>query len=99
MLTLLFLVVFLMIVMSMVTRGMRRGMERRRMEQEEMLRRMEQEGGGPSPFAGSPFGPLFESLLFGTGAQSYEYDPRTGEWVETTDRRPDPEPEPKAERE
>ena len=91
MLTLLFLVVFLLVVSSLVSRAMRRGVERRRREQQELLRRMEEDGAA-SPFAGSPLGPLFESLLFGTGAQSYEYDPRTGEWVEITDRAPAPEP-------
>jgi transitional endoplasmic reticulum ATPase len=90
-LTLLFLVVFLLVVSSLVSRAMRRGVERRRREQQELLRRMEEDGAA-SPFAGSPLGPLFESLLFGTGAQSYEYDPRTGEWVEITDRAPAPEP-------
>jgi transitional endoplasmic reticulum ATPase len=90
-LTLLFLVVFLLVVSSLVSRAMRRGVERRRREQQELLRRMEEDGAA-SPFAGSPLGPLFESLLFGTGAQSYEYDPRTGEWVEITDRAPGPEP-------
>jgi transitional endoplasmic reticulum ATPase len=90
-LTLLFLVVFLLVVSSLVSRAMRRGVERRRREQQELLRRMEEDGAA-SPFAGSPLGPLFESLLFGTGAQSYEYDPRTGAWVEITDRAPGPEP-------
>jgi transitional endoplasmic reticulum ATPase len=90
-LTLLFLVVFLLVVSSLVSRAMRRGVERRRREQQELLRRMEEDGAA-SPFAGSPLGPLFESLLFGTGAQSYEYYPRTGAWVEITDRAPGPEP-------
>jgi transitional endoplasmic reticulum ATPase len=96
MLTLLFLLVMLLVVMSLVSRGVRRAAESRRRRHEELLQEMEEQGGG-SPSAGSPFGPLFESLLFGTGTSSFEYDARTGEWVEITDRRPEPNPVEQAE--
>jgi transitional endoplasmic reticulum ATPase len=101
MLSLLVLFFVVVIVMTLISRGLRRAAERRQREQEEMLRRMQEEG-VESPFAGTPFGPLFDSIFFGTGAHSYEYDPRTGEWVDVTNRRlpgeppAEPQPEPAA---
>jgi transitional endoplasmic reticulum ATPase len=46
---------------------------------------------GPLPL--SPLDLLFGGML-GGGVRSYELDPETGEWVETTDRAPEPEAEP-----
>ena len=94
MLTLLLLALFMLIMLSVLTRAARRRAVAQRRRQEEELRRMA-EGGEPSPEGAFPFGPLFESLLLGTGARSYAYDERTGEWVEVTDEVPEPAPEPR----
>src|SRR4051794_27111591 len=83
----------MLLFFSMATRAARR--RRRRMEEEAMRRAaLERQGNGGSPFAGSPFGTIFDSLLFGPGgwSRSLELDPETGEWVDVTDR---PEPAPK----
>src|SRR5215218_8430790 len=68
--------------------------------EEEARLRAEQEM--PSPFAGLPFGNLFEQMMLGGGGwtRSIEFDPATGEWIDTSDARPEPprEPEPAAER-
>ena len=96
MLTLLLLALFMLIMLSVLTRAARRRAVAQRRRQEEELRRMA-EGGEPSPEGAFPFGPLFESLLLGTGARSYAYDERTGEWVEVTDEVPEPAPEPRGE--
>jgi transitional endoplasmic reticulum ATPase len=74
----------LMLALS-VTRSARR--QRERMQAEESRRReIERRGGDPdsSPFAGMPFGGLFDALLSGPGtwSRSLEYDPETGRWVD-----------------
>jgi transitional endoplasmic reticulum ATPase len=76
---------------------------RRERKQLEARRRREAElasgGGGPpsgfSPFAGMPFGGLFDQLLSGPGSWSraLEYDPETGRWVDVTERPPSQEGE------
>ena len=50
---------------------------------------MEAHGGpGFSPFAGMPFGGIFDQLLNGPGgwSRALEYDPETGRWVDVTER-------------
>jgi hypothetical protein len=61
-------------------------------EEEEARRRAEEEM--PSPFSMLPFGSLLEQMMLGGGgwARSYELDPRTGEWVDVSDRVPEPPP-------
>jgi transitional endoplasmic reticulum ATPase len=61
---------------------------------------MERSGGGSetvafSPFAGLPFGGLFDHLLNapGTWSRALEFDQETGEWVDVTERTPADEPE------
>jgi transitional endoplasmic reticulum ATPase len=72
--------------------------ERRQRELEEAMRRDRGGGDRPaSPFGGFPFGDLFEQLMSGQGgfsSRSMAYDPQTGEWVDLTDREPEPGPEP-----
>jgi transitional endoplasmic reticulum ATPase len=103
MLTLLLIFLFFMFMSSVMASSARRRARRRQREYEEMQRRaQQQQGGGPvSPFAGLPFGSLFEQML-GPQAQwgrSMAYDEATGQWVETTDEpvaeaAPEPQPEP-----
>jgi transitional endoplasmic reticulum ATPase len=85
------------LVVLAITGGMGRA-RRRRIEEEREAERIALEqamrddpGGGPgaggmSPFAGMPFGSLFEQLMSGKGgfARSMSYDPRTGEWIDET---------------
>jgi len=64
--------------------------ERARQEQE---RAWEQGGDDPfsaSPFAGTPFGAIFDGLFSGAAmrSRSLAYDPETGEWVDITDEFP-----------
>src|SRR5881296_1103666 len=66
--------------------------EQRRIEE---ARRRQREGGAGedelvSPFAMLPFGGLLEDLMGGAGARSYRIDPRTGEWVDVSQERPEP---------
>jgi transitional endoplasmic reticulum ATPase len=79
-----------------VSRSARRGREaaEARRRQEEAMR----QGGGENPFAGSPFGSIFDQLFSGTGmrSRSLAYDPQTGRWVDITDEFPEGE-EPQAE--
>jgi len=90
-------VILLLLALS-VTRA-----ARRQREQLEEQRRREAElagaGDGPqdpgfSPFAGMPFGGLFDQLLRspGTWSRALEYDPETGRWVDVTERAPAEEP-------
>ena len=92
--------VFMIVVSSAAARASRRRQEaleeaQRRAEEE---RRRRAEAGEPvepaNPFAGMPFGDLFDSLLSGMGARSYRYDERTGQWVEITDEEPEAIAEP-----
>src|SRR5829696_7165785 len=89
-----------MAVMSSASARRRRRLEEERRRREAELLR---EGGSPSsPFGGSPFGMLFDSLFSGAGGWSrgYTLDPETGRWVEVTgydraeeqERAPEPEP-------
>jgi transitional endoplasmic reticulum ATPase len=70
--------------------------EQRRLEEAERRRRA---GGGAgdeelvSPFAMLPFGSLLEDLMGSAGARSYRLDPRTGEWVDVSQERPEPPPQ------
>ncbi|WP_205698582.1 AAA family ATPase [Conexibacter sp. SYSU D00693] len=84
MLSLLVLLFFLLMLMSMVRAISRIG--RRRRELEEARRaayeREQLGGGGGSPFAGMPFGGLFDAMLGGGWTRTLEYDERTGQWVE-----------------
>jgi transitional endoplasmic reticulum ATPase len=87
----LLLVFVLMIVGSVIgsirrARGMREEADRRR---QEAMRRAEVGEPPESPFEGSPFGPLFETLFSGVGMRSYRYDPQTGEWIDMTDVQPE----------
>ena len=85
-----------------VARSGRRSREaaERRQQEEERLR---EQGGGESPFGGSPFamtpfGGIFDQIFSGTGmrSRSLAYDPETGQWVDITDEYPEGE-EPRAE--
>src|SRR5688572_14877227 len=81
--------VLLLVLAFSVTRSARR--QRARMEEAERRRReLAERGGDPgfSPFAGMPFGGLFDALLSGGGgwSRSLEYDPETGRWVDVSDR-------------
>ena len=78
---------------------------RRQREQLEESRRREAEAAasadtrgdpGFSPFAGMPFGGLFDQLLNGPGgwSRALEYDPESGRWVDVTDRPADGRQEP-----
>jgi transitional endoplasmic reticulum ATPase len=98
--------VLLMLAMSVRSSNRRR---RRLLEEQERRRRQAElahrsRGGEPpaSPFAGMPFGSLFEQLLMGPGVRSLEYDERTGSWVDVSDRDPgaatQAEPDPRRQR-
>jgi len=97
-LTLMFLFLMLLFFVSIVSALGRAS--RRRRELRELARRQaqgrERQGLGPSPFAGMPFGSLFEAMMGSGGpwTRSLEYDPRSGEWVDVSDVAPEPEPEP-----
>jgi transitional endoplasmic reticulum ATPase len=103
MLTLLIIFLFFMFVTSLMAQSARRRARRRR-EMEEMQRRMaEQSAGGQgtgSPFAGMPFGSLFEAMLGpatqGQWGRSMAYDEATGQWVDVTDEPVASEPPPEA---
>ncbi|MFN2469579.1 MAG: AAA family ATPase [Gaiellaceae bacterium] len=89
MLTLLILLLVFALFVSLATRAARRRAREAQLAQEEALRRAESGEGPASPFAGSPFGPLFDAMFSGGGfARSYEVDPVTGEWIEITNREP-----------
>ena len=93
MLTLLIMLLLFALFVSVVTRAARRRAREAQLAREEALRRAESGEDPVSPFAGSPFGPLFDVMLSGGGfARSYEVDPVTGEWVEVTNREPAEEP-------
>src|SRR3954468_22645974 len=99
-LPLILLVVFFFILASV---GRRASLARQRAFEDEQrrieeARRRQREGGGGedelvSPFAMLPFGSLLEDLMGGAGARSYRIDPRTGEWVDVSQERPEPPPE------
>ena len=60
--------------------------------EEEARIRAEEEQMALSPFAGLPFGSLLERMMLGGGGwtRSLELDPRTGEWIDVSDARPEP---------
>jgi transitional endoplasmic reticulum ATPase len=92
---------FLMMLMVSLAGAAARRARRREAERQraEMERRAREGGSVPeSPFAGMPFGGLFDMLMSGGGgwSQSYEYDPETGRWIDVSERRPEPAPEPAA---
>src|SRR4051794_5491999 len=99
-LPLILLVVFFFILASV---GRRASLARQRAFEEEQrrveeARRRQREGGAGedelvSPFAMLPFGGLLEDMMGGAGARSYRIDPRTGEWVDVSQQRPEPPPE------
>ena len=80
---LLMLILFGLLMMS----AARRAARRRRDHEEEYARQSDPgDGEGPEVRVGSPL-----DLLFGgSGWSSYEYDPQTGDWVEVSDREPEP---------
>ena len=98
MLTLAILVLMMLALVAMASgaarRARRREEERRRAEMERQAR----EGttnGAPSPFAGMPFGGLFDVLSGGGGwSRSYEYDAETGRWIDVSDLYPEPTDQP-----
>ena len=97
MLTLLIFFVVLVLVMSAFGR-MARASRRRAYEEEQRRVEESRRNGGEeqvSPFAGMPFGGLFEEMLRGMETRSYRIDPETGEWVDMSAEQP-AEPEPKA---
>jgi transitional endoplasmic reticulum ATPase len=79
---------FLAFSVSRSARRSREAAEVRKRQQEAMP-----SGGGGSPFAGSPFGSIFDQLFSGTGmrSRSLTYDPQTGQWVDITDDYPEGE--------
>src|SRR3954454_2620853 len=99
-LPLILLVVFFFILASF---GRRTALARQRAFEDEQrrieeARRRQREGGAGedelvSPLAMLPFGGLLEDLMGGAGAGSYRIDPRTGEWVDVSQERPEPPPE------
>ncbi|MEJ7875286.1 MAG: AAA family ATPase [Solirubrobacterales bacterium] len=82
------------VVLLVLAFSVSRASRRQREELEERRREAEiARGGGAgdpgfSPFAGLPFGGLFDQLLRGPGtwSRSLELDPETGEWVDVTNR-------------
>jgi len=89
--------IILLLLTFSVSRSARRSREaaEARRQREEAMR---EQGGGENPFAGSPFGSIFDQLFSGTGmrSRSLTYDPETGQWVDITDEYPQGE-EPAAE--
>ena len=99
MLTLLIFFVVLVLVMSALGRMARASRRRAYEEEQRRLEESRRNGGGDelSPFAGMPFGGLFEEMFRGMETRSYRIDPETGEWVEmSAEEPPPPEPEPEA---
>ena len=94
MLTLLVFFVVLVLVMSAVGRMARASRRRAHEEEQRRLEQSRRNGDGEqiSPFAGMPFGGLFEEMFRGIETRSYRIDPETGEWVEMSAELP-PEPE------
>jgi flagellar biosynthesis/type III secretory pathway M-ring protein FliF/YscJ len=79
------ILLFLAFSVSRSARRSREAAEARRRQEEAM-----RQGGGESPFAGSPFGSIFDQLFSGTGmrSRSLTYDPETGQWVDISDEYP-----------
>ena len=85
MLSLLILLSMMLMFFSIASAIGRAG-RRRRAEAERRRQELARQSGGgaPSPFAGMPFGGLFEAMLGGANGwtRTLEYDERTGQWVE-----------------
>ena len=97
MLTLLIFFVVLVLVMSALGRMARASRRRADDEEQRRLEESRREGGEDpiSPFAGMPFGGLFEEMFRGMETRSYRIDPETGEWVEMSAEQPtEPDPQP-----
>ena len=97
MLTLLIFFVVLVLVLSAVGRMARASRRRAYEEEQRRLEESSRNGSGEelSPFAGMPFGGLFEEMFRGMETRSYRIDPETGEWVEMSAEEP-PQPEPES---
>jgi len=99
-LTLLFLLIVAVALISVVSSVNRRRRHALAVEQarlgEEARRGGEAAGTDPfvgaSPFDMLPFGGLLESLMSGMGARSFRYHEETGGWVEISDEIPEPHP-------
>ena len=74
-------------------RARRREAERQQAEMERRARNGDGNGAS-SPFAGMPFGGLFDMLMSGGGARSYEYDEQNGRWTDVSERHPEPMEDP-----
>jgi SpoVK/Ycf46/Vps4 family AAA+-type ATPase len=86
-----FLLLMMLFIFFVVASSASRSMRRRQEEQryrEELAARQEDDGSGAtvSPFAGMPFGSLFEQMFSMGSARSLAFDPETGQWVDITDR-------------
>ncbi len=91
------ILVFGIMMVASVVGSIRRAKRMREAQQqmmEEEMRRAESGEPAGSPFGGSPFGPLFDTLFSGAGMRSYEVDPQTGQWVDISQREPEMPPEP-----
>jgi transitional endoplasmic reticulum ATPase len=88
---LLAIVVFVIAVMSAARRSARRQAEYEDQLAREAAERGPSRGEQEPPFGASPFGSLFDMLMTGGGARSYEYDPETGRWVDVSHTRPEPD--------
>ena len=84
------IVVFFMAIASSAARSMRRRQEEAQRYMEEMAAAEREQGGDSggsvSPFAGMPFGSLFDSMFQMGGVRSLAYDPQTGQWIDITDQ-------------
>ena len=90
MLTLLIFFIVLVLVMSAVGRMARASRRRAYEEEQRRLEELRRQGGEEeiSPFAGMPFGGLFEEMFRGMETRSYRIDPETGEWIEMSAEQP-----------
>jgi len=95
------LLFFLILIVSGVIGSIRRARRMREEQaryQEELQRQAQDPDAPQDPFAGSPFGGLFDALFSGTGmSRSYTLDPETGQWVDISEVQPEQEPEAEAE--
>jgi transitional endoplasmic reticulum ATPase len=95
---LIFLLLMLMVFFAIASAMGRAARRRRKLEearQRELERQRAERGEAPSPFAGMPFGGLFDAMLGGAGGwtQTLEYDERTGRWVNVDPQQPRPDEE------
>jgi transitional endoplasmic reticulum ATPase len=100
--TLLILVLMMLALVAMASSAARRARRREEERRRAELERRSRDAGGngaPSPFAGMPFGGLFDVLLSGGGgwSRSYEYDAESGRWIDVSERHPVEEPAGRAE--